>query len=79
MKKKDSQLFNALSFAWELGFFIVVPIGGFLFLGFLADRYFEMKPLFLVMGLITGVSVAGYGAYHFLAPFLQDDMEDDDK
>lgn len=64
--------FYALSFAWQLGFLIAIPIGGFLFLGFLADKLLGTKPLFLMIGLVVGVIVTVYEVYHLLWPLIKD-------
>lgn len=79
MKKRRSLLLYALSIGWELGFFIAIPIGGFLFFGFLADSFFKTKPLFLIIGLIIGACIAGFGTYRFLMPFLNNDGHDNEK
>lgn len=69
--------FYALSFAWQLGFLIAIPIGGFLFLGFLADKFLGTKPLFLFVGLVVGVVVTIYEVYHLLLPLIKDKEKND--
>lgn len=59
-------LLYALSLAWELGFFIAVPIGGFIFLGFLGDKFLGTRPIFLIVGVVIGAIIACYGAYRSL-------------
>jgi len=64
--------FYALSIAWQLGFLIAVPIAAFLFLGFWSDKHFGTKPLFLIVGLLTGLSITVYEVYHMLIPLVGD-------
>lgn len=70
--KSNSKLFDALAFALELGFVIAVPIGGFIFFGFLADRFLGTRPLFLISGAVVGLIVSFYTAYRSLIPFMKD-------
>ena len=78
-KKSDSKLFEALSLAWELGFLIAVPLGGFIFLGFLGDRFLGTRPIFLIVGVGIGTIVAFYGVYSLLIPVMKDEEEEGDK
>ncbi len=72
MEKKDNfKTFYALSLAWQLGFLIAIPIAGFMFLGFLADEFLGVSPLFLIAGLIIGAGVTVYEIYHLLAPLIK--------
>lgn len=72
MEKKDNfKTFYALSLAWQLGFIIAVPIGGFLFFGLLADRFFGTEPVLLVVGIFAGVTVTIYEVYHLLIPLIK--------
>ncbi len=74
MSQKDtSKRFYALSLAWQLGFLISVPIGGFLFLGILGDRFFHTQPTLLIVGLAVGLTVTVYEVYHLLAPLIYED------
>ena len=73
MPQKDNfKIFYALSLAWQLGFIIVVPIGGFLFLGILGDKFFKTQPFLSLLGLIVGIVVAIYEAYYSLIPLIED-------
>jgi len=74
-KKNGFKLFYAISLAWQLGFIIVVPIAGFLFLGLWIDRKLDTAPLFLILGLITALAVTVYETYHILIPLLSDKDE----
>jgi F0F1-type ATP synthase assembly protein I len=73
MSQKNSfKTFYALSLAWQLGFLIAVPIGGFLFLGLLGDRFFKTEPLFLILGLLVGIIITVYEVYHLLIPLIKE-------
>jgi len=73
MPQKDNfKIFYALSLAWQLGFIIVVPIGGFLFLGILGDKFFKTQPFLSLLGLIVGIVAAIYEAYYSLIPLIED-------
>jgi F0F1-type ATP synthase assembly protein I len=73
MEKKDNfKIFYALSFAWQLGFLIVIPIGGFILLGSFVDDIFKTKPIFLITGSSTGIIITAYEIYHLLIPLIKD-------
>jgi|GEM_PF-728488 len=80
-RQNNFKVFYSLSLAWQLGFLIAIPIGGFMFLGFWADKSLETSPLFTMTGLIVGLVVTVYEVYHLLAPLIKKDSdinEDDD-
>ena len=70
LSKGNFKIFYALSLAWQLGFLIAIPIGGFLLLGFLGDKFFKTKPLFLIIGLLGGIIITIYEVYHLFAPLI---------
>ena len=70
--KNNFKTFYALSMAWQLGFLIAVPIAGFLFLGYLGDKFFKTSPLFLITGLVVGIVITIYEVYHSLIPLIKD-------
>ena len=74
--KNHFKTFYALSLAWQLGFFIVMPIGGFLLLGIFGDRFFGTSPLLLLVGFFVGIAVTLYEAHHLFIP-LTHNTEDD--
>jgi F0F1-type ATP synthase assembly protein I len=79
MKKKDNfKTFYALSLAWQLGFIIAVPIGGFIFLGLWGDKSFGTAPVLLIVGIFTGIIVTIYEVYHLLIPLIKDKEKKDD-
>ena len=77
--KSNSKLFDALSFALGLGFGVAVPIGGFIFLGYLGDRFLGTRPLFLIVGAVAGLSVSLYMAYRSLIPLMNNKENNKDE
>ncbi len=75
-KKNNFKTFYALSFAWQLGFIIAVPIGLFIFLGGVADKFFGVQPLFMIFGFLVGVVITAYEVYHILIPLIKDKKDD---
>ena len=63
--------FYAISFAWQLGFIIAIPIAGFIFLGFIADGFLGTQPVLLITGFIVGVIITVYEIYHMLIPIIK--------
>lgn len=53
---------------WYVGFSI---LGGVL-AGLWLDNRFSTKPLFVIIGLMLGIAVAGYGVYKMFAFFTSD-------
>jgi F0F1-type ATP synthase assembly protein I len=70
-KKSNLKTFYALSIAWQLGFLIAIPIGGFLFLGVLGDKFFKTQPFLLLLGLLVGIVITIYEVYHLLIPLIK--------
>ena len=77
-QENNFKTFYALSIAWQLGFLIAIPITGFLILGLLGDKFFKTQPLFLIIGLLTGIIITVYEVYQLLAPLITKDKEKDD-
>ncbi len=70
-KKNTPNTIYAISFAWQLGFLIAVPIAAFLLLGLFADRFFGTYPLFLILGIIVGIAITIYEVYNLLIPLIK--------
>lgn len=74
-KQADSltgfKIWYAISLAFQLGFLIVVPIGGFMLLGLWGDNYFHTAPLLLITGVVVGVIITAYEVYHLLSPLIR--------
>jgi len=69
-RKNNFKVFYAFSVAWQLGFLIAIPIGGFLLLGILGDEFFGTHPLLLIGGLVIGILTTVYEVYHLIAPLI---------
>ncbi|MCA9372188.1 AtpZ/AtpI family protein [Candidatus Woesebacteria bacterium] len=76
-KKHSAKTWYAFSLAWQLGFLITLPIGGFLFLGFALDGFLGTTPLFIVAGLLVGIVVDIYTVYHLLSPLMEHEEHHD--
>jgi F0F1-type ATP synthase assembly protein I len=61
-------LWYAVSFALQLGFLIVIPVGGFILLGHWADTRLHSSPALLVAGIIAGLFATVLEVYHLIAP-----------
>ncbi len=73
MKKNKNQIktWYAISLAFQLGFLIIVSIGGFIFLGILGDKYLHTSPFLLIIGIIIGLVITVYEVYHLLVPLIK--------
>jgi len=71
-QKHNFKVLSAISFAWQLGFLIIIPIGGFMLLGFMADKALKTYPALLISGIITGLIITSYETYHLLIPLIKD-------
>ena len=69
--QNNFKTFYAISFAWQLGFIIAIPIAGFIFLGFIADGFLSTQPVLLITGFIVGVIITVYEIYHMLIPIIK--------
>lgn len=70
--KEQSKILAALSIAFELGFAIALPIVLFLLFGRWLDSLFHTSPLFLIIGILLGVSVAIISVYLLVQVFLDE-------
>ena len=71
-QNREGKVWYALAFALQLGFLIVVPIGGFLLLGAWIDRHLHTSPLFLLGGAVGGVFLTAREVRDLLVILLQD-------
>lgn len=81
-KKTEFKLLMAISLAFQLGFIIIAPLVGFIWLGALLDDVLETFPTFILTGLMIGLVVTVYETYHLLLPFMEktkksEDVKDD--
>ncbi len=70
-KKDNFKIFYAVSFAWQLGFIIAIPLVVFVFLGFLADKFFSTRPLFLIAGILVSIAITAYEVYRLILPLIK--------
>ncbi|MEK7552126.1 MAG: AtpZ/AtpI family protein [Patescibacteria group bacterium] len=56
-EKKPIENINLVSFAFDLGFTIAIPLVVFAFLGRLADRYWQISPWGLILGLLFSIII----------------------
>lgn len=59
---------------WFIGISVLLGILGGLWL----DNKFNTKPLFVIIGLILGITVAFYGVYQMLLPLIRDKQNEED-
>lgn len=71
-KSDKFNLLYAISLAWQLGFMIVVPIGGFALLGWWGDKTLKTSPFLFLVGIIIGIISAFYNTYRSLLPLIRD-------
>ena len=63
MDKSNSNLGQALSLAWELGYLIAVPLVVLALAGRYLDHRWGTSPLFLLVGVVLSVLVTTIGVY----------------
>ena len=77
MKSENSgsgfKTWYAISFAFQLGFIVVIPLAGFILLGLGIDKILNTFPLFLLAGVVAGFVMTIYEVYHFLAILIKED------
>ncbi|MCR4323088.1 MAG: AtpZ/AtpI family protein [Candidatus Azambacteria bacterium] len=76
-RNKKFGLMYAFLLIWELGFFIIIPLAVFIFLGLVGDRFLGTHPVFLIVGVSLGMIAGFYGAYRALIPFIKNKEKDD--
>lgn len=54
-----------------VGFFIGGSIVGGVFAGLWIDNKLNTSPVFILLGLVFGIVVAGFGVYQMLIPLLK--------
>ena len=59
---------------WFIGISILLGVLGGLWL----DNRLDTKPLFVIVGLIFGLIVAGYGVYQMLLPLIRNKQNKED-
>ncbi|MDD5251967.1 MAG: AtpZ/AtpI family protein [Patescibacteria group bacterium] len=79
MDKRQPNLIYALSFAAQLGFMVVAPLVGFIWLGVVLDGWLGTAPAFVLIGLAVGLTVTVYDTYRLLEPLLNKTNEETKK
>jgi F0F1-type ATP synthase assembly protein I len=62
-KEKKSDNWSALSFAWELGYSITLPLVIFALVGRFLDKKFATSPLFLLSGIVFSIIITSIIVY----------------
>ena len=75
--KQDS--WSALSFAWELGYSISIPLVVFTLGGRLLDKKLGTAPWLLLIGLFISIIVTFYIVYQKLMTIIKDQESSDKK
>ncbi len=81
MKNRSDKfkLAYAFSLTGQLGFFVVISIGVFLFLGRLLDNLFKTAPLFFFIGAVFGTMIVIHGTYKFFLPLMDKESKEQTK
>ncbi len=78
-KDNNAKFLYAISFAWQLGFFVVAPLSAFIFFGFWLDKKVGTHPFFIIAGSVVGLVITVYDIYQLLLPLINDKDKKDDK
>ena len=66
---KISAVWRLLGLGWYIAFFLVIGIGG----GVWLDQQTRLAPLFLLLGLAMGLGAGFFGIYRLLQQSREDD------
>ena len=66
------QTWYAISLAFQLGFLIAIPLGGFVLLGIWGDQILHSSPAMLILSVIIGIAITIYETYHFILPLIKE-------
>ena len=69
--KNKFYFFYALSIAFQLGFFIAIPIVLFIIGGVFLDKIFHSFPLFLIICVVLSLVFTIFTVIDLLLPFLK--------
>jgi len=72
----NAKFLYAVSFAWQLGFFIVIPLVICILIGFWLDNKLHTSPFFLLVGIIISLIFTAYDTYKILSPLLNNKKND---
>ena len=55
-----------------IGWFIAISIAGFAFLGVCIDSLIGLKPIGVIVGMLLGIILAGFGSFKMIKRILND-------
>ena len=70
-QNERGKVFYVLSFAFQLGLMIAIPVVGFLLLGVFLDRKFGTLPWLLILFSIFGCVVAAFEVASYIMPIFK--------
>ncbi len=66
----NAKFLYAISFAWQLGFFIIIPLVLCVLIGFWLDNKFQTSPFCLLGSIVIALFFTIYDTYKILLPLL---------
>lgn len=61
---------NIIFLGLKIGLVITIPLIGFLLLGILLDKKLDTFPIYLILGIVTGLISAIYMVYKVIIPYI---------
>jgi F0F1-type ATP synthase assembly protein I len=61
---------NTMYLGLKIGLLITIPLIGFLLLGILLDKKLDTFPIYLILGIVTGLISAVYMVYKVIIPYI---------
>ncbi len=61
---------NTMYLGLKIGLLITIPLIGFLLLGILLDKKLDTFPIYLILGIVTGLISAIYMVYKVIIPYI---------
>jgi len=71
MEQKEFQSWYAFGLVFQLGFSLALPLVIGIAGGAWLDKKFSTSPLFTLIGLMVGLSIAGYSFYMDILPLIK--------
>ena len=71
MEQKESKSWYAIGLVFQLGFSLALPLVVGTAGGAWLDKKFSASPLFTLIGLMVGLSIAGYTFYIDMLPLIK--------
>lgn len=82
MKNKNEQPWNLIGLAWDMGWLIALPLVGLSLAGKFMDGVFHTSPLFILVGVLTAVTLSSVLVYRKTTELLkrsEDESDDNPK